>query len=112
MAIYGVVNNMDSIIQTRKACYVCGASDKLHCHHVFYGTANRKKSDEDGMVIYLCPAHHNLSSAGIHFNKNLDNKVKQQAEKIWIQNYTAESSSKEERIKAFIERYGRNYLDE
>lgn len=103
---------MESLIQNRKACYVCGRNDSLHCHHVFGGTANRKKSDEDGMFIYLCPAHHNMSNVGIHFNKNLDNKVKQQAEKIWVKNYTAESLSKEEQISLFIKRYGQNYLDE
>lgn len=98
-----------SIIQKNKCCYVCGTTDSLHRHHVFYGSANRKKSEEDGCWIYLCPAHHNMSNAGIHFNKKLDEKVKKQAEKIWIETYFPDESE-EEQIEAFIRRYGRNYL--
>jgi len=103
---------MDSIIQEQKVCYVCGASGALHCHHVFYGTANRKKSDEDGMTIWLCPAHHNMSNAGVHFNKTLDERIKQQAERVWIAKYTDNNLPMEERLKSFIQRYGRGYIDE
>lgn len=97
-----------SLLQTRKCCYVCGGTEGLHCHHIFFGTANRKKSDEDGMVVYLCGPHHNLSSAGVHFNPRLDDKIKQEAEKIWISTYT--NKSIEEGIPDFIKRYGKNYL--
>ena len=50
-----------------------------------------------------------MSNAGIHFNKKLDEKVKKQAEKIWIETYFPDESE-EEQIEAFIRRYGRNYL--
>lgn len=99
-------------MQQKKICYVCGTDRGLHYHHVFYGTANRKKSDEDGMGVYLCGPHHNLSSQGIHFNKQLDEYVKKQAEKVWIETYCDKDLSREEKIKAFIKRYGMNYLKE
>lgn len=98
-----------SLLQKHKACYVCGTTNNLHYHHIFYGTANRKVSDEDLMGVWLCSYHHNMSNAGVHFNKQLDTKLKQQAEKIWIETY-ASDLPEDKQIKAFIKRYGRNYL--
>ena len=76
----------------------------MHKHHIFYGTANRKKSDKDGCWIWLCGKHHNLSNTGIHFNKEFDLQVKKLTEKKWMEYY--ESNTEE-----FISRYGKNYLD-
>ena len=113
MSIENTVENKDndwpSLIQQTKCCYVCGTTSGLHLHHIFYGTANRNKSDEDKMTIFLCGYHHNLSNAGVHFNKALDDKIKEQAEKKWIETY-ASDLPEDEQIKAFIKRYGRNYL--
>ena len=39
-------------------------------------------------------------------------KIKQNAEKIWIKTYTDSLLSMEDRIQLFINRYGKNYLDE
>lgn len=50
-----------------------------------------------------------MSNYGIHFNKDLDDKVKQFAEKKWIETY-ASDLPEDKQIKAFIKRYGRNYL--
>lgn len=96
-----------SLLQDKKCCYVCGTTNNLHYHHIFEGVANRKKSDEDMMGVYLCGYHHNLSNAGVHFNKTLDLKIKRQAEKIWIKTYCDEE---EDGIEKFISRYGINYL--
>ena len=41
---------MESIIQSEKECFFC-KSPYVHKHHIFYGTANRRLSDEDGMII-------------------------------------------------------------
>ena len=100
----------DSIVSNIKACYICGSIGNLHQHHVFYGSANRSKSDEDGCWVWLCPAHHNMSNNGVHFNKKLDNMIKEQTEKLWLEKYTSEECDWEERINEFIKRYGRNYL--
>ena len=100
------------IVPNFKHCYVCGTDKDIHIHEVFFGTANRKKSIEDGLCVPLCGAHHNLSNMGVHFNKQLDEKLKKQAEKIWIKTYCVPELSAREKIEVFIKRYGRNYLEE
>ena len=103
----------ESLLQKTKACFFCGSTRRdLHRHHVFYGTANRRKSEEDLMWVYLCPEEHNTSSIGVHFNKELDLKLKKIAEKVWIANYTSKDENIEDRIDKFIKRYGKNYLDD
>jgi len=100
-----------SIICPLNRCYVCGTTQNIHIHEVF-GGQNRSKSKSDGMCIGLCGPHHNLSSNGIHYNKILDERVKKQAEKIWIKNYCDKDLSPSDKINLFIKRYGINYLDE
>lgn len=91
-----------SILQNKKECYVCG-SENIDIHEVYYGVRNREKSIEDGCCVYLCPRHHNMSDDGIHFNKELNNEVKQSMERKWLETYN-------KTIEDFIKRYGRNYL--
>ena len=83
-------------------CFICGASGPMHIHHVFYGTANRRNSDELGLVIPLCPRHHNMSNEGIHFDKELDDKVKRLAQTV----YEETTGTRED----FMRIFGRNYL--
>lgn len=92
---------MESIIQEEKKCYFC-KSPYVHKHHIFFGTANRRLSDADGMVIWLCPMHHNLSNLSVHFDHEIDLEVKQMAQLKWEETY----GTREE----FIKRYGKNYL--
>lgn len=92
-----------SILQSKKICYVCGTTEGLHVHHVFYGTANRRLSDEDGLTVYLCYKHHNGSDYGVHFDKMLDLALKQEAETKWLEYY---GKTKQD----FIDRYGKNYI--
>lgn len=94
---------MKSIIQTEKECYITKSTTNLHKHHIFEGTANRKLSEEDGMWIWLRADWHNMSDYGVHFNKELDLKLKRIGQKAWQEYY---NKTKEE----FIARYGRNYL--
>ena len=95
---------MKSIIQTNDVCWVCHTTLGLHRHEVFFGTANRKKSIEDGMTVMLCGKHHNLSTEGVHFNKRLDDHLKKLGQIIWEEYYHKSTED-------FIERYGRNYVD-
>ena len=85
-------------------CAICGSSEKVATHEIFFGTANRKKSIEDGMVVNLCGKHHNLSSEGVHFDKDLDLQLKRKAQKKWEEVYGNR--------ELFIKRYGRNYLSD
>lgn len=91
-----------SILQQNKCCLVCGTNKDIHIHEVFFGR-NRQKSIEDGCCVYLCGMHHNLSNKGIHFNKNLDTKVKKLMEGKWLEYYN-------KTIDDFRKRYYCNYL--
>lgn len=91
-----------SIIQNEKACYICGTTQNLHLHHIFFGSANRRLSDADGCVVYLCQRHH-TGAAGVHGNRKIDLSLKTKCEKAWLEHYG-------KTIEDFIKRYGRNYL--
>lgn len=91
-----------SLLQRNKACYICGTTLNLHLHHVFYGTANRRLSDADGCVVYLCQRHH-TGAGGVHGNTKIDLTLKARMEQAWLNYYN-------KTIEDFIERYGRNYL--
>ena len=91
-----------SLLQDTKQCYVCGCTNNIHIHEVFFGK-NRTKSIEDGCCVYLCGKHHNQSNEGVHFNHELDSELKQQMELYWLKYYNKTTEE-------FIERYGKNYL--
>lgn len=91
---------MKSIIQKTKKCWVCG-STSVHEHHIFFGSANRKKSEQYGMKVWLCPRHHNMSNQGVHFDKQLDLYLKRYAQLEFEKTHTREE---------FIEVFGKSYL--
>lgn len=81
---------MKSIIQKSKECFVCRTVYGLHEHHIFYGTSNRKLSEKYGLKVWLCGADHNMSNRGVHFNKELDIKLKQLAQRKFEETHTRE----------------------
>ena len=90
-----------SIIQeTDEYCYLCGKGlyGKYDVHHIFNGTANRKKSDEDKMVCYL----HRTCHTWLHNNPMTMTTFKKRAQKIWEATYGDRDQ--------FIKRYGKSYL--
>lgn len=89
-------------------CYICGSGGQIHIHEVFFGSANRQKSIEDDCCIPLCPAHHNMSNSGIHFNHELDLAMKQRMQKAWVREYC---DGDPDALKKFIKRFGKNYLN-
>ena len=92
---------MKSIIQDNKEiCYICGRYGAKHEHHVFNGTANRKKSEEDGMKVYLHPCCHDW----IHRHELSDLNLKAKCQKIWQEHYKKSTND-------FIDRYGISYID-
>ena len=91
-----------SIISNDRKCIVCDSTFNLHKHHIFEGTANRKKSEQDGCWCYLCSRHHNGSDAGVHYNKVFETDLKQKTQRLWEQKYGTRED--------FIKRYGRSYL--
>lgn len=92
---------VNQISNTLKECYVCHTTQNLHRHHIYFG-ANRKISEKYGFVVYLCGRHHNLSNAGVHFNKALDLELKRKCEQDYIDNGHT--------IEEFIKLIGKNYL--
>ena len=51
----------------------------LECHHVMSGTANRKLSDEYGLTVWLCQAHH-TGPDGVHMNHERGKSLKRLAQ--------------------------------
>lgn len=76
----------------------CGS----HRHEIF-GGANRDFSIEDGLVIFLLPAMHNMSNKGIHFNKDFMDYAHKIGQKTWQEYYNKTEDD-------FIRRYGKSYL--
>ena len=90
------------ILQPRKECYFCGKTEGLHHHEVFFGP-NRQNSIKWGCQLWLCPAHHNLSNAGVHMNRHMDLLAKRYTQKAFEEVYGHEK---------FMEIFHRNYLTE
>lgn len=84
-------------------CAICGKEHGLHKHHIFFGTANRQLSEEDGMVVYLCPDCHEHGARAVHRNRETDVALKQAAERVWMADRDADED-------AFRARYGRSWL--
>lgn len=92
---------MKSIIQDRKECIVCG-SWNVEDHHIYFGVAKRKLSEDYGLKVWLCPSHHRGTN-GVHGRDGhkLDQELKQLGQKAFEWKHTREE---------FIERFGKNYL--
>lgn len=97
---------MKSVMQNEKVCYICKAmyaienTKNLECHHIFPGSANRKKSDADGLKVWLCHEHHQ-GNESVHFDPVIGGWLKKRGQKKYEETHTREE---------FISRYGRSYL--
>ena len=58
-------------------------------------------SEKYGLKVWLCADHHNMTDQGIHYNKELNLRVKRMAQ-IWFE--------LEHGHAAFMEIFGTNYL--
>lgn len=90
-----------SIMQAKKECYLTGNTWGLHKHHIYFGSGLRKVSDRNGFWCYLTADMHNMSNEGVHFNHELDLRLKRECQERY-----EESHSREE----FMDLIGRNYL--
>lgn len=93
---------MKSILQENKECYICKTTNWLEAHHVF-GGANRKLSEKYGLKIYLCHRHHNEPPDGIHFDSWLMDRIKQDAQQIFMEHYNKTADE-------FRQIFGKNYI--
>lgn len=91
-------------------CWVCGSSHQIAKHEIF-GGANREKSKFYGLVLPLCYLHHNGSSEGIHFNKQLNEKAQRAGQRAWEIKYREDNvCTPEAARKAFIDTFHKNYI--
>lgn len=92
---------MKSIVQDNDDyCYICGnrltgTKDK---HHIFEGTANRQKSDDDGLYCYV----HRACHMWLHEHPRSMLTFKQRGQRAYMEYYN-------KNVTDFIKRYGRNY---
>lgn len=76
-----------SIVQTKKECYICRTTENLHRHHIYYGRKDRPQSERFGCWCWLCARHHNFSDEGVHFNKELDDELKDLCQRVFELTY-------------------------
>ena len=90
---------MKSIIQTDDTiCYLCGMPKPTDWHHVYNGSANRRKSEADLIKIKV----HRKCHEYIHSHELTDLSIKARCQDIWCEYYHKTDED-------FIERYGINY---
>ncbi|MEG7531420.1 MAG: hypothetical protein RSF83_08490 [Hungatella sp.] len=92
-----------SILEERecRTCYVCGQYGQVEEHHIFYGSANRKKSEQWGLKVHLCRVHHRDYKLGVHGgNKDLDMQLKRTGQQAFEQLHSR---------KEFMKEFGKNY---
>ena len=88
-------------LPVEQVCEICGTYTLCARHHIYYGTANRKKSEQWGLVASLCPACHNSSPMAVHFNRSIDLMLKRRYQEKFEQEHSRE---------LFIREFGRSYL--
>lgn len=92
----------ESILSNVKRCYFCDSPERLHRHHCFGGTANRRLSEEDGCWVWLCADHHTLSSLSVHQNRKMDLVLKIACQSRWEDLNGGR--------EAFLARYGKSWI--
>ena len=80
---------------------MCGTTQDLHSHHIFFGQKHHKWSEKYGLKVWLCSKHHNISNEGVHKNRVLDLQIKQIAQREFEDTYGHDE---------FMRIFGRNYL--
>ena len=75
-----------------------------------FGGANRRLSEQDGLVVNLCHSCHNEPPYGVHFNKETMERLHRYGQKMWEDRQVDNGMSRDEARKAFIRKYGKNYI--
>lgn len=94
MKRYSILDNLDK-------CFFCGKPAEC-IHEVFFGTANRRVSIENGFCVGLCHKEHNLSFKSVHNNREMDLVLKRAYQKKYEENHSREE---------FIKLIGKSYID-
>lgn len=83
-------------------CAICGKPN-AEIHHLVFGNANRKLSDEDQLLLPCCREHHEF----FHKNATVSRIIGQL---IYERNKCAEGYGVEAARQSFRLRYGKSYL--
>ena len=89
-----------SIMQTEKECYITGSTEGLHKHHIYFGSL-RQNSEKYGCWVWLRADWHNMSNYGVHFDRELDLRLKRECQERFEAIHGHEK---------FMQVFGRNYL--
>lgn len=90
----------ESIMQNDYECYITGSRINLHRHHIYAG-GRRQASEKWGCWVWLRFDWHNGASYGVHFNKDLDRKLKAECQERFERLYGHEK---------FMEVFGKNFM--
>lgn len=90
-----------------KSCWLCGANgndDPLDKHHLF-GGPYRKKSERDGLYVYLCHNQcHIFGRYAAHQCAETAQALHEYGEKKWLSEHPGTT------VENFIQEYGKNYI--
>ena len=93
------------ITEFNELCAICN-KQATEVHHLIFGIANRRLSDEDGLTMPLCREHHEM----IHRNKELQVMSEIAGQLAYEKDKVAEGMVPAEARVDFMVRYGRSYL--
>ena len=93
----------DSIMQSERECFITGSTTALHKHHIYFGNPNRKISEKNGFWVWLRYDWHNGAPYGVHFNHDLDLRLKRECQEKFEETHTRQE---------FIKLIGKNFLEE
>lgn len=97
---------MKSIMEDpgNRTCWGCGGFGTER-HHVFFGTAFRKKSEKYGLTVHLCYRCHRDNRFGVHGqNRELDKRLKKAGQKAFEVYHGTR--------KQFMDIFGENHLED
>ena len=81
---------MDSILQDKRECYITGDTEGLHRHHCYFGNPLRHISDMNGFWVWLRWDWHNGAEYGVHFNRDLDLRLKRECQEKYEEQHSRE----------------------
>lgn len=113
------------VTEYKEICAFCGRPAECE-HHLIFGISERKKADEDGLVVPSCNDCHNIGQIirRVHDNPMAEKLSKMLGQVVWERNWILKDAvhgrngddeelrALEGRIarKEFSKRYGKSYL--
>ena len=98
---------MQSIMQTEKRCYLCGATGPEHLdrHHVFQSSL-RNQAEKYGLWVYLChDTCHESGKYAAHRNAETRERLRRESQIAAMNEYGWT-------VEEFRDRFYKNYLEE